>query len=157
MVVKMEPRFPVDNSGVSSVEFALIAPFVLALLLIMIDLGFAIHQRMTMSYILRLGAEAAMRGGGDEIVSATLRQAIEDHALSRMDGLEIKTPPDRVCICPGANETASPCDQPCSLGRSPDVFLEFTASLPYRSILMGSNLDINLHSALRIQVVSASP
>lgn len=151
MVVAPLRRFLREERGVSAVELALIAPFVLALLLMMTDIGFAVHQRMTMSHILRLGAEAAMRGADEAQITAALDAALEDHATARMEALDVAAP-QRVCRCPESGEAPVDCAQDCAGDVPPDVYWEFGAELPYRSLLLGERLDITLRSRLRVQV-----
>jgi Flp pilus assembly protein TadG len=49
------------EDGVSAVEFALIAPILFLSLLAMVDVGFAIHERMTIDHVLRAGAQEHRR------------------------------------------------------------------------------------------------
>ena len=153
MVVAVPRRFIRDTDGVSAIELALIAPFVLAMLLLMTDLGFAIHQRMAMNYILRLGGEAAMMGAYDEEIAETLNQAVIDHATTRMEDLDIK-PPARVCRCSGADDIEVSCTQPCPNDGAMDIYVELSAEMPYRSILMGDTLNITLRSELQVQILA---
>ncbi|MCC1482896.1 TadE/TadG family type IV pilus assembly protein [Roseibaca sp. Y0-43] len=152
MVVSVFRRFICHEAGVSAVELALIAPFVLTALLFMMDLGVAIHQRMAINYILRLGGEAAMRGAGPEQLVETLDQAVLDHATARMDTLQI-APPRWICRCSGADDVIVPCSQNCASGRPPNSYVELSAEMPYRSLVMGDRLNITLRGNLQLQVI----
>lgn len=154
MVVTPLRRFWDGEQGVSAVELALILPFVLSLLLIMADLGFAVHQRMTMSHILRLGAESAMRGDDANEIADTLEAAVDNHATARMAALDVAAPREE-CRCPETGETDVDCTTTCAAGVAPDRYYQFSASLPYRSLLLGERLDITLRSRLRVQVPGA--
>lgn len=138
--------------GVSAIEFALIAPLVLTMLLMMTDFGLAVQQRMTMDHILRLGAEAAMRGATEAQIAATLDAAVTDHAHARMSTLVVAAP-IRVCRCPETGDAPVDCAADCADGTTPYLFHEFSAQLPYRSLLMGNRLDITLRSRLMVQVL----
>ena len=151
MVVAVLRRFIRHTAGASAVELALIAPFVLGLLLVMADVGFAIHQRMAMNYILRLGGGAAMLGANEDRLIETLNLAVDDHATARMADLQVADPA-WVCRCPSANDAVIDCAQPCPNGEPPDVYVALAAELPYRSILTGDALDITLRSSLQVQV-----
>lgn len=146
------PGFLRDETGVSAVEFALIAPLLVMMLLMMTDFGMAIQQRMTMNHILRIGAEAAMRGASDAQIAATLQAAVDDHATARMSTLTV-APPMRMCRCPQTGNLPVACTEDCAGGEAPDLFHEFSATLPYRSILMGEGLDITLRGRLLVQVL----
>lgn len=140
------------EAGVSAIEFALIAPLVVGMLLMMADFGLAIQQRMTMNHILRIGAEAAMRGATDAQIAATLEAAVADHAGPRMSTLVV-APPMRLCRCPETADAPVDCATDCAGGRAPDLFHEFSATLPYRSILAGDGLSITLRGRLLVQVL----
>ncbi|MDN3721613.1 TadE/TadG family type IV pilus assembly protein [Roseibium salinum] len=49
-----------DDRGVAAVEMALVAPFLILGLLLMLDVGIAVKERMDLDHSTRSGAQAAM-------------------------------------------------------------------------------------------------
>lgn len=152
MVVRGVRGFLRDHSGVSSVELALLTPLLVGMLLMMTDIGMAVRQRMVMDHILRLGAEAAMRGAGSTQIVEALEAAVADHATARMAGLQVATPV-RSCRCAESGAAAVDCARDCADGAAPDVLHALSATLPYRSLFLGERLDITLRSTLMVQVL----
>lgn len=70
------------EDGVAALEFALFAPILFLSLLAMVDLGLALHERMTIDHVLRAGAQTAM-SGGDE---AAVLKVIEATAAKNFSG-----------------------------------------------------------------------
>lgn len=151
MVVRVRRRLLRADSGASAVEFALIVPFLAVLLMVLIDVGFALHQRMTMDHILRLGAEAAMQGQSAEAIGAALQSAAQDHATPRMSGMTVDAPV-LVCWCAEAPQTPVACDSTCASGRRPSAGYALAAALPYRSLFLQDRLGITLRTRMTIEI-----
>ena len=140
------------DQGVSTLELALLAPLLVGMLLMMTDVGFAVQQRMTMDHILRLGAEAAMRGANEAQIAEALAAAVQDHATERMDGLQVAAP-QLLCLCPETGDAAVSCEMTCASDVAPDRYISVSAAMPYRSIVMGGPLGVTLRSRLMVQVL----
>lgn len=65
------------NDGLAAVEFALIAPFLIALLIGMMDFGMYINQRMQMENIARAAAEYVVKGGEEaNVMTDVIAEAV---------------------------------------------------------------------------------
>ena len=117
-------RLARDRSGNAAVEFALIAPILVALLIGVIDLGKIAYDRSDMLAATRAGAQYLMAGGSD----MTRAESVIRNAWTEMpqDGAVSVS---RICECAG---TASACDQPC-----PDMSVPFA----YVSVEVSGTLE----------------
>jgi len=125
-----------DDSGTAAVEFAIVAPAIVAALLAMIDVGFALEARMRMDAILRTGAQIAMADPG----LSDLRAGLD--ALA--DGSAITVDADLRCRCPDAT-----CTEPCSDPADYTAY-RMTATLRYDSIV--TPLTMDLDSSVEVEV-----
>jgi Flp pilus assembly protein TadG len=118
----MAPRDPkrrlirqtrLDGHGVAAVEFALVAPILLAILLSIYDLGNAIQQRSALQQAVRAGGRYAMTypDRADGIVAA-IKQAYPFTWV-------------------GANPTVEP-----STGNGPPLYLTLSATPSYSTLLL---------------------
>lgn len=155
-------RFMADQRGVSAIEFSLFAAILLPVLLVGADVGFAIHQRMIMDGILRIGAQEAMRfqpdvapdERGDSIAQA-LRLAAGSNATGGMENLTVAVS-GPLCYCPETPGAEVSCDTPCA-GGAPHRFFQLDAAMPYRSRFVGDLSAIglaDLRSRLRVDIYS---
>ena len=131
-----------DQSGVSAIEFSVFAAILVPILLLAFDVGFAIHQRMIMDAILRLGMQEAMRFDplvtSDErgvLINTALTEAVGALATGRMDPLAVSVA-GPLCHCPEALETQVPCDSICAAG-APHEAYALSAQMTYRSLFVG--------------------
>ena len=71
------------EDGVSGIEFGLFAPILFFSLLAMVDLGFALFERMTIDHVLRAGAQSAIAGDAQtEILEVLSRTAERNFVLA---------------------------------------------------------------------------
>ena len=124
-----------DESGVSAIEFALIAPMVFFALLAMVDVGFALRDRMQLDHFLRSGAQAAMRDSGEATVLETLKQtacaATEIYPnCGYLEDVTFET--NRYCVCPTSGAIDMTCTSTCPV--QPDKFYSLSATKNYEGI-----------------------
>lgn len=98
MNLKAEPLSPRADAGVTLVEFALVVPIIVIILLGSLDLGWAVYTNNTL-------ANSAREGARKSIISTTSPSAIRDHIRSVTAGLDI--PDENIDISP---ETRIPGD-----------------------------------------------
>ncbi len=115
------------TSGAAAVEFALFAPALILGVLVAVDLGLAVHERMTIDHVLRSGAQAAMVDPGEEDVRDILQSTasknfsnVADGGGSGTSGTTISTGSDaltltvgRYCTCPESIGTEVTCSTTC--------------------------------------------
>lgn len=114
--------------AVSAVEFALLAPLLLALLVGIVDVGRYAYQRADMFGAVRAGAQYFMAGGG---MPAVARGIINDSWSQRPPDGEVRV--DRFCQCA---EVPMTCSAPCPDGEAPAAFSRIVVRGTYRGILM---------------------
>ncbi len=128
-----------DESGVSAIEFGLVAPMIFFSLLAMTDVGFALRDRIVLDHFLRSGAQAALRDEGEAAVLDTLKRTVCKQAETYPDcadlsSIDFSPAPDRFCVCPitGAQDTT--CTSTC--GVQPRKFYTLSAATTYSGIFL---------------------
>lgn len=129
--------FGYDQSGASAVEFALIAPLIFFSLLAMVDVGFAVNDRMYVDQILRSGGQPAMRDRGEAIVEETLKRAACKGGETYPNCTNIAKMTfavDRYCVCPVTEVTDPTCTDTCEI--RPQTFYKVSATKTYEGIFL---------------------
>lgn len=98
-----------SRSGNVAVEFALIAPVALLMLIGITDYGMAIYDRMQLSSAVRAGVQYAMHHSAnpDTVEQVVMSALTIDHAAVTVTAAQ-------VCECPGG--AATECDSACPDG-----------------------------------------
>lgn len=148
-----------DRGGVAAVEFAIGAPMMILGMVVMTDLGLAIHQRMNLDQAVRAGAEFAMRDISNEDQLEKLMKGAATGYYSDNDAdwdAQNITPPtvsaEKWCECPDNPGVAIACDDPIctnNTGFPPSVYYQLTASKTYEGIILP---NIPLGTEIRVQV-----
>ena len=128
--------FPRDRTGISAMEFALIAPVLMTIMLGAFDLGNAAYQYIELDQVVRTGGQYALSNPSDTAgIAAAVSSAATDTGLSSVT----VTGPTYFCACdPSGTSRATPVDcttvptPPCS---TPDQFVQIQASSPLQYIL----------------------
>jgi Flp pilus assembly protein TadG len=97
------------RSGNAAVEFALIAPVAMLMLVGVTDYGMAVYDRMQLSSAVRAGIQYAMHHSANP---ATIEQVVMS-ALT-IDHSAVTVTAAQVCECPGG--AAAECDETCADG-----------------------------------------
>ena len=97
------------RSGNAAVEFALIAPVAMLMLVGVTDYGMAVYDRMQLSSAVRAGIQYAMHHSANP---ATIEQVVMS-ALT-IDHAAVTVTAAQVCECPGG--AAAECDEACPDG-----------------------------------------
>ncbi len=147
-------KLKASESGVSAVEFALIAPVFAIGLVATADVALALHQRMAMDHVLRAGAQLAMLDAGEAKVQAVMETTLAGSAEASTVVLD---PVHRYCACPEnagvAPEAAPACGTPCS-GMAPQyVYYRMHAHKDYQPMSLPEALPaFRLSSSMQVQV-----
>lgn len=129
-------RFLRDTSGVAVVEFALLGPTLLFMLLAAIDLGGVMAQREAMDHVLRSGAQLAMTDSGSTAVLAAMQSvASPDFTLATGTPKSIALAATRFCACPNTPGTATTCETICTGNLPTNAYYRMTATKTYHGIL----------------------
>ncbi|MCR4264733.1 AAA family ATPase [Nitratireductor sp. ZSWI3] len=143
-----------SESGVSAVEFALIAPVLAFSLVAMADVGLALHERTAMDHALRAGAQAAMSDPGEAAVQKVMESTLGQTGTSAGVTFDLVK---RYCACP-ENADVAPADAPactvsCASSAAPFVFYRLQASKTYDAMSLPEILaDFRLSSSAEIQI-----
>nr|WP_244426630.1 AAA family ATPase [Sinorhizobium sojae] len=144
-----------SETGVSAVEFALIAPVLAFGLIAAADVGLALHERMTIDHVLRAGAQVAMADPGAVQVQNVLQSTLAKSATPADVTL---TPVARYCACPEnadvMPEAAPDCDvTPCANAAPQLVFYRLEAVKAYQPMSLPEVLPaFQLSSTMQVQV-----
>ncbi|WP_159082387.1 TadE/TadG family type IV pilus assembly protein [Paragemmobacter aquarius] len=143
-------RFRQDISGVAVIEFALIAPTLLMMLLASIDLGNALKERAAIDHVLRSGAQPAMADAGAPAVLAAM-QAAASPDFTTLAGTDKSVTLDaaRFCACPGSPATATACSTICTGSLPTNAYYRISATKTYQGILFAR---FDLAPVLQVEV-----
>jgi Flp pilus assembly pilin Flp len=135
------PRLLRDRRGASAVEFAIVAPVLIAGLLAMVDVGLGLGMRMELDRIVRAGAQAAISLNND----ASAIEALVLASSASPDDLSVEV--ERVCSCGGV---AASCTALCSGGTAPSVYYEIDAERPHDGLVFGPRQVVS-HARVKIR------
>jgi Flp pilus assembly protein TadG len=128
------------RSGVSSIEFALLMPIMLAMLVGLLDWGLAIDQRIQLQTAVRAGAQYALRNPTDTAgITAAVRAAAADRTLTVGD-------PVIFCECNGG---AASCTATCDSGLQ--RFLSVSANQVFVPLTPAGPTSVSADVTLRVQ------
>lgn len=129
-----------DERGVSGIELALFAPFLILAILLMIDFGLEISLRMELGRSVRAGAQAAINRNDS---AAGIAEVVRVTAGSPTD---LRVNVATACSCAGAT---SSCSTVCGSGEVPSVFIDIDSRRPFAGLLRGERV---LEAATRVQI-----
>jgi Flp pilus assembly protein TadG len=122
-------RSPPGGSAI--IEFALILPFLILLMIGLVDLGFGAYQSMQVHAAAEAGAQYALRHNWDATAIAT---AVTSATGS--SGISANPAPIQVCGCPdGGTFTLKPSCGTCPSGSPAGVYASVSARLTYSPVL----------------------
>lgn len=121
------------TAGNAAIEFALIIPVVLILLVAVYDLGTGFITKINVQSALNSGMQHVMQTEGSNIAMTT---TVINHQLSdKADAAEVSV--EKICRC---NTRTIACNSSCSV--SIGQYVLASATLPYTSPLMGVDMSI---------------
>ena len=143
-------RFLRRESGAAAIEFALIAPFVLIILVGLVNVGLQMRQAAKLNQATREVAEAAMFTSVTSVLSAMLTKSLSDHGLTPSSTPRITL----VCICPGETDkpncTTAEAANCTSTGLPWGIVIEISAETLYTPLFGGSARTLT--SQARVQI-----
>lgn len=149
-----------DQTGVSALEFSLLAPIILLGTLSVADLAFLAHQRMAIDQVLRAGAQQAML---DKSTSPTAEDVIKVLNFMANSGnfavgstVPVKEKPplivnaSRYCVCPDAIEGPHvACSTICTGSKPTLAFYSIRAQSKSSNMFLP---DFSFEPQIRVQV-----
>jgi Flp pilus assembly protein TadG len=149
------PRMLADAAtGATSVEFALAAPILLALLMPVADLGLAFSQQIQVHQAAQAGAQYASLHPWNSNSVGGITGAVT--AATRLGGLQAQPAPSQACGCPdGSTVAAATCGSRCADGGDAGYYVVVNARLPYSPILpfslLGNSVTLTAQATVRAQ------
>ena len=143
-------KFWRQDDGLAAVEFALISPVLIMMLIGMMDFGMFINQRMQLQNTARAAGEYILRGGKDENV-------LQDVVLQPLDIEEAEleettTEAARICEC--ENGEVVECTASCPNGEYRRQYYTFSMTRNYTPIFPypGVAEIIPITGSIRVQI-----
>ncbi len=139
------------DRGTAAIEFAIIAPVLMILLIGIVELGLGVQQAMQVQNAAEAGAVYAGKHGWD---AGAIAAAVVN--ASDAGGLAASPAPVLFCGCPGAGGIASmACNGKCPDGSAAEQYVRVSASMPHTVLLTGLGLPIpstlTAHATVRVQ------
>jgi Flp pilus assembly protein TadG len=119
------------SQGTAAIEFALMIPVLLTLMMGVADLGFAMYTGMQVYSAAEAGALYAAKNGWD---SAGISSAVT--GATGTEGITASPAPTQFCGCPTASGVITwSCTTNCASGGAAGQYARINASLAYSTIL----------------------
>ncbi len=142
------------EGGLGAIEFALVAPFLLTMLLGILDFGMAFWEQMQIANAADAGAQWAMTNGYNATTITSVAQSATD--LSLPSG---SVSPQNVCGCAsGTTVTMSgtpPCTGTCSDGSTPQAYVVVDTRICYSTLFNWQPLGLSYCSSGNSQCSAA--
>jgi len=130
-----------DQRGAAAIEFALVLPMLLALVLLGFEGWLRISEVAQMRSALQTGARYYQSGGADDTAAVALIQQAWGHAPADMSVVA-----SRACACGG---TGSACSDQCAGSTLPAAYVTLTASGSYTNLM--DNVSLAESSVVRVR------
>lgn len=117
--MKVFGRYRKDTNGAAAIEFALILPILVVVLMGLVNFGFILIKSDKLNGVLSSGILYSVHTPSD--LTATIDKM---KAASNLNPIDIKA--EQVCECPGGVEIS--CSNVCSGSVTPTHFITFTAN-----------------------------
>ena len=120
-----------SNAGVAAVEFALLCPWLVMLMVCMADIGLGIYAKMRVQNAAQVGAQyAAYHGFDTAAISSAVAQAVN------FSGLALSPSPYAFCGCPtSSGVVGSGCTSVCPDTLSPGHYITVSSQGTYSTLL----------------------
>jgi len=125
------------RSGGPAVEFALIAPVLVAVLIAMSDLGIAVYEWIDVQSAAQAGAQFAVKYGYTQSAVQTAVTSATDLA-----GVSATPAPTQACGCAdGSGYVTASCGSTCSDGSAAGTYVTVSAQAQYSTIFTYPGLN----------------
>jgi Flp pilus assembly protein TadG len=119
-----------DRDGVAAVEFSIVAPLLIAMLIGTIDYGTGFYRKMQVQNAAHAGAEYALLNGFD---SSAITNAVLN--ATNFSGVSSSPAPVQFCGCPSmSGVTSTDCGSTCSSGSTPGTYVTISAQGSYETL-----------------------
>ena len=117
-----------DRRGVSAVEFALVAPVLIAIPIPVYDIGSSLHAKMQV--------EEAVQAGAQYVIAHTFDSAKVSAAAAAASSLPVTITTAEACGCPSGNTiSAQPCGNACPNGTTAKKYATINGQATYTPLI----------------------
>lgn len=140
-----------DVRGVAAIEFAMIVPVLLFMMVAIVDFGLAIYSDMEVQNAAQAGAQYAIAHGFN---ATSIAQAVT--SATNLPGITVSVGPTKFCGCPSSIGVANAaCNSTCSGGSTSGTYVTVSAQGTYTTIvpypLIPNSFTFNSPATVRIQ------
>lgn len=136
-------RFRRCRLGTAAVEFALITPVLLIIIMGLVDFGLAMFKKMELTGAVRSGAQLAMMDSSNTTV---IKDAVVDASGNSITSSDVST----TSFCECADESTVVCGETCGDGSSNRTFMTITASQSFSGLFLTSAISITGTITVRV-------
>jgi Flp pilus assembly protein TadG len=138
-----------DRTGVTAVEFAIIAPIMVLMFICMADLGIGVYTDMQVNNAAQYGTEYALAKGYD---SSAITTAVKSATSLSSPNVT----PTEFCGCPASSGVTNiSCNASCSDGGKVGTYVQVAVSSTYTTMLsypgLPSSYNLSAQSTVRLQ------
>ncbi len=139
------------RAGNAAVEFALLAPALILLLLGIIDYGTGVYQSMQVQNAAEVGAEYAIKNGFN---ATAISSAVT--SATNLQGISATPSPAQSCGCAsGSTVSTATCGSTCPSGAAAGVYVTVSAQSTYSTLIpypgIPNSFTFSSASMVRIQ------
>lgn len=120
-----------DSRGVAAIEFAMIVPVLLFMMVGVTDLGMGLYADMQVQNAAQAGAQYAIAHG---YTASSISTAVT--SATSFSGITVSAGPTKFCGCPSSTGvTTATCSSTCDNGTSAGTYVTVSASGTYTTLL----------------------
>ena len=140
-----------DVRGVAAIEFAVIVPVLLFMMVAIVDFGTAIYSDMEVQNAAQAGAQYAIAHGFN---ATSISSAVTN--ANNLPGMTVASGPTEFCGCAtSTGVTTIACSSTCTGGSTPGTYVSLSARATYTTIvpypLLPSSFTFTSPATVRIQ------
>lgn len=144
-----------DARGASAVEFALVLPVLLGMMIPTADLGFGFYAQMRVQNAAQAGAEYAIVHGWNNGANVASIEGAVTSATS-LASVTASPAPTQACGCAsGTSITPIDCTSVCPNGATPGSYVTVSAQSAYSPLIpypiIGNSITLTAQSTARVQ------
>src|SRR5579862_1129833 len=154
IAIRLRARLSRANTGTAALEFGLVVPVLLGLLVPLVDLGIALSQDIQVQQAAQAGAQYAASHPWNSNSATRIANAVT--SASALPGVAAIPAPTQICGCPtGGAITPATCYSTCANGETAGYYVtvsaqsRYTTPLPYS--LLGHSVMLSAQSTVRIR------
>jgi Flp pilus assembly protein TadG len=140
-----------DTSGVAAIEFGIIAPILVLMVVAAADIGMGFYRKIQVEGAAQAGAQWAIRNGFD---TNAITNAVT--SATSASSISVSPAPAQFCGCAtGTNISSATCGTTCPSGVQVGTYATVSAQMTYNTILpygfFPSTYNLSSQSTVRLQ------